>query len=94
MALGAKTGGRKKGVPNKRTAARKQLSADAVNAGLMPLEFMLQILRDPTAETKDRMWAAKEAAAYLHPKLAQIEHGNLGGKALQIALQSSDAGIV
>lgn len=37
---------------------------------LTPLEYMLSILRDEQADPKDRFTAAKEAAPYVHPRLA------------------------
>jgi hypothetical protein len=40
----------------------------------MPLEYMLQILRDEKAPKMMRYMAAKDAAPYLHPRLAQIDH--------------------
>lgn len=42
MAVGKKTGGRKKGVANKITAARKVAIADAVAKGVDPLHVMLE----------------------------------------------------
>lgn len=63
--------GRKSGAPNKATAERQE----AVQAsGLAPLDYMLNILRDETADPKDRMWAAEKAAPYVHAKLASVEH--------------------
>ncbi len=63
---GKKTGGRIKGVPNKRTL-------DVVTAiakeGITPLDYMLKILRDESAETSDRIDAAKSAAPYIHSKM-------------------------
>lgn len=41
--------------------------------GLMPIDFMLGVLRDGNMTFKDRMWAAQTAAPYVHPKLAQVD---------------------
>lgn len=71
MAQGIKTGGRKKGTPNRATAAKVQ---EIAASGLTPLDFMLEVLRDPSQEYPIRMDAAKSAAPYVHPKLASIEH--------------------
>lgn len=71
MAVGKKTGGRAKGVPNKATAAKAQ---EVAASGLTPLDYMLSILRDPDKPEDARMWAAEKAAPYVHPKLAAIEH--------------------
>jgi hypothetical protein len=70
MAKGQKTGGRKKGVPNKRTQA---LQVAVENSGLTPLDFMLTVLRDQEQDYDVRLDAAKSAAPYIHPKLANIE---------------------
>jgi hypothetical protein len=88
-----KTGGRKKGSLNKRTEQAKQLTAELATEvlkrkRLSPLEYMLRQITAPMPEAKTfeqklalrqfRMNAAKDAAPYLHPKLATIEHkGNV-----------------
>lgn len=52
----------------------------AAEGGIMPLEFMLNILRDETVPRDERMDAAKAAAPYVHAKLASVEHtGKDGG---------------
>lgn len=52
----------------------------AAEGGIMPLEFMLAILRDDTVPREERMDAAKAAAPYVHAKLASVEHtGKDGG---------------
>lgn len=76
MAKGMKTGGRKKGTPNKLTMARK---AKIEAAGITPLDYLLGLLRDEDQPQEVRFSAAKEAAPYVHPKLASIE-GNLNHK--------------
>ena len=65
-----KTGGRQKGVANKRT---REIADAAVKEGLTPLEYMLTVLRDRTVdpERRDRMAAA--AAPYIHPRLSNVE---------------------
>jgi hypothetical protein len=62
-----KTGGRTKGVPNKRT---KEILVAAANGGCSPVEYMLAVMRDPAApaDRRDRMAAA--VAPYVHPRLA------------------------
>lgn len=63
--------GRKPGAPNKLNAeARKQ----AAEGGIMPLDYMLQILRDEAKPDDERMDAAKAAAPYVHARLAAVEH--------------------
>lgn len=39
----------------------------------MPLAYMLEVLRDETAETSRRDEMAKAAAPYCHPKLTNID---------------------
>lgn len=71
MALGKKTGGRTKGVPNKATADREKRVTEG---GITPLDYMLEIMRDVENPKDVRLDAAKSAAPYVHPKLAAIEH--------------------
>lgn len=81
MATGKKTGGRKKGTPNKATAAKaRQIEA----SGLAPLDYMLTVLRDERAEQHARMEAAKAAAPYVHPRLASIEHTGKDGGPIEV----------
>ena len=91
MAIGKKTGGRKKGVPNKANIARQQAIAES---GLTPLEFMLSVMRDETNDRRDRMYAANAVAPYVHPKLANIEVGNKNGEAFRVVIDNGDGGIL
>lgn len=69
--------GRPEGAATKRT---REMANKAAEAGLMPLDFMLDLLRDVEADKADRMWAAEKAAPYVHAKLASVEHtGKDGG---------------
>jgi hypothetical protein len=70
MALGRKTGGRQKGARNRATAEAR---AAAEATGVLPLDYMLQVMRDAKAEPKRRDAMAMAAAPYLHPKLSWIE---------------------
>src|SRR5690606_24961764 len=77
MALGRKTGGRKKGTPNKTSAKR---AAEIAASGLTPLDYALSVLRDETASPEDRKWAAQTAMPFCHHRLASVEHtGKDGG---------------
>lgn len=69
MASGGKRpgAGRPAGAVNKATAKRE---AEIKESGITPLDYMLDILRNESAEKDDRMWAAEKAAPYVHPKLA------------------------
>lgn len=84
-----KTGGRKKGTPNKATAAK---AAEVAASGLTPLDYMLEVLRDVEADRSVRLDAAAKAAPYVHPKLASIEHtGEDGGPLIVQILRFEDA---
>ena len=77
MALGRKTGGRKKGTPNKLQRPRKIAQHTLVDVlstdGITPLEYMLAVLRDPHAKALEKSWAAEKAAPYMHPRIAPID---------------------
>ncbi len=66
MAFGRKTGGRKKGSRNKRP---RELIERIEASGLVPLEYMLSVLRDETAPPERRDEMAKAAAPFVHPRL-------------------------
>ena len=74
---GERRGGRRKGVPNKASAAK----AEAIAAsGLTPLDYMLSVMRDEANPSDMRLDAAHKAARFVHPALAAIEHS--GGVAI------------
>jgi hypothetical protein len=70
MALGRKTGGRQKGARNCATAEAR---AAAEATGILPLDYMLSVMRDADADPKRRDAMAIAAAPYLHPKLSAVE---------------------
>jgi len=63
--------GRPTGSRNKRT---KALVEAAQASGELPLDYMLRVMRDPSATAKRRDEMAKAAAPFLHSKLASIEN--------------------
>jgi len=63
-----KTGGRQKGVKNKATSQRELLVAAG---GQTPLEYLLNVMRT-SDDGGMRLDAAKAAAPYVHPKLANM----------------------
>ena len=73
MAAGGKRvgAGRPKGSANKATRA---LQDELASTGVMPLEFLIGIMRDVSAEQGTRIDAAKAAAPYVHARLAAVEH--------------------
>jgi hypothetical protein len=70
MARGRKTGGRQKGARNRAT---EEARAAAKATGILPLEYMLRVMRDPNADTKRRDAMATAAAPYLHPRVGAVE---------------------
>lgn len=62
--------GRRKGTPNRATAARQQAVADS---GMTPLDYLLSVMRDTSQDVTVRLNAARSAAPYVHPKLATVE---------------------
>ena len=72
--------GRKKGVPNKRTTAL----LDAVaQGGQMPLQHMLDRMRDSREDPKIRAQMAVAAAPYCHPRIASVELTGKNGGPIQ-----------
>jgi hypothetical protein len=78
MAIGRKTGGRRKGTPNRRTA---EMRAEMAATGELPLDYMLRVMRDETADPVRRDAMAKAAAPYLHLQLqsTRLQHTNPDG---------------
>lgn len=74
MAVGRKTGGRKKGTLNRCTAKLKELAAE-LPVGDSPLDFLTAVYRNPELPLDVRLDAAGKAAPYMHPRLAAINHG-------------------
>ena len=66
MTWGRKTGGRTKGVTNR---ANAEVRAAAATRGILPLDYMLEVMRDATADKRRRDMMAQAAAPYLHAKV-------------------------
>jgi hypothetical protein len=79
MAWGRKTGGRRKGTPNKKTSvlAAKAEAEVGGACGEEPIDYMLRIMRDPTVEPARRDAMAKACAPYRHPQLQAVAHKHL-----------------
>jgi hypothetical protein len=73
-----KTGGRKKGVPNKATVERAKGHAELVEQarreGETPLACMLRLMRDPEQSPEVQRQMAIAAAPYCHPRLNSVDH--------------------
>jgi hypothetical protein len=72
--------GRKRGAPNKASAARQ---AKVAASGDTPLDYMLKVMRDGKADPGRRDDMAKAAAPYVHPKLASMQHSGPRGGPIQ-----------
>src|SRR5262245_58863170 len=70
MARGRKTSGRQKGACNRAT---EEARVAATATGILPVDYMLSVMRDPSADVKRRDAMAMAAAPYLHPKLSSVE---------------------
>ena len=68
---GERRGGRRKGTPNRATAAK---AAEIAASGMTPLDYMISVMRDETAARPERLEAAAKAAPYVHPRLSAIEY--------------------
>lgn len=79
MAGGARPGaGRPKGSTNEATKLKRDAVLAAAGGGETPLQYMLRVMNDETAEKPRRDDMARAAAPYIHPKQATIEHtGNV-----------------
>jgi len=86
-----KTGGRKKGVRNRRT---RELLERIEASGITPLDYMLQVMRNTKAPLAIRFEAARQAAPYIHPKLAAIEHGSPDGGPHIVEIRWRDSEVV
>lgn len=68
---GARPGaGRRKGVPNRRTA---EMLEKASAEGELPLAYMLRVMRDSRVDPKRRDEMARSAAPYCHSKFVAKE---------------------
>lgn len=93
-----KNAGRPKGSATKRT---REIADRAMEEGISPLEYMLNVMRDNTehedprvqvARDAMRFEAAKAAAPYIHPRLQAIEHsGGITVKSLAEELAALNA---
>lgn len=68
----AKTGGRKRGTPNRVQSAAREAAAQS---GELPLDYMLRIMRDAGVDSARRDAMATAAAPYLHARLAAMTIG-------------------
>lgn len=65
-----KTGGRKKGTPNKIPST---MLLQVAATGETPVQFMLSIMRNKKCKLERRFEAAKAVAPYVHNRLSAVE---------------------
>lgn len=63
--------GRKKG--SKVTRTRETAERIAGDGQLMPLQYVIDVMRNPKTKQRRRDWAAATALPYVHPRLQTIE---------------------
>lgn len=86
---GERRGGRKKGVPNKASAAQ---AAAIAASGMTPLDFLLSVMRNGNHDWSTRVDAGKAAAPYVHPKLSSMELTGRDGAPLAVNVTRFGAG--
>jgi hypothetical protein len=97
-------GGQRKGAgrkPGSATRKTREIADRAMDEGITPLEFMLNVMRkEPSADLDERgllaaitlrFEAAKAAAPYMHPRLAAVEHSGPNGGPIASALMNVSA---
>jgi hypothetical protein len=83
---GERRGGRQRGTPNKATIAKAAaLKAASTDPAIMPLQFLLGVMRDPTAPTDLRIQVARAAAPLVHGKLGAGTTGDPLGRVGAVA---------
>lgn len=55
------------------TKRNRDIAEAAMLAGQTPLEFMLNIMRNENADSRDRQRAAEVCAPYLHPRISPLD---------------------
>lgn len=70
--------GRKKGSANRKT---REIADKVAESGITPLEVMIEAMLSmrESGEIEKAASIAKDAAPYVHPRLAAIEHSGKGG---------------
>ena len=78
--------GRRSGKTSERLAAIEA-------AGITPLDYLLTTMRNEELEKAVRLDAAKAAAPYVHPKLANIDTTVKGDAEHPLVISSTDGGL-
>jgi hypothetical protein len=88
--------GRPRGVPSQKTINRLKIAEEAGAAGITPLELMLTNMRSLWEEGTEKSKAAaceiaKDAAPYVHARLATIDQNIKGGAMVVKIIKFADA---
>jgi hypothetical protein len=82
---GERRGGRQRGTPNQKTALRNAaLAAAAANPALLPLEFLLGIMRDSNVPSEMRIKVAQATLPFVHARPGSARCGDPAGTATPI----------
>jgi hypothetical protein len=82
---GERRGGRQPGTPNKKTAlVHAAFDAATSNADLLPLDFLLGVMRDSSISPDWRIKAAQAALPFVHSKPARSPVTDPAGSAKQV----------
>jgi hypothetical protein len=74
---GERRGGRQRGTPNKKTVLRNAaIAAAAANPDILPLEFLLGMMRDPKLSPELRIKVAQAALPFAHAKPGSARPGD------------------
>ena len=70
------------------TAKTRAIADAAIANGITPLEVMLNAMRklDGEGQHLSACSIAKDAAPYIHPRLASVEHGGPDGGPIQVTV--------
>lgn len=84
--------GRPLGSTNKTTVQRQ---LEEQNSGkLMPLDYLLEVVRNPKVPRRERVQAAQYAAPFLHSKLTSTEIKGPNNGPVQVVIAGSDKGLL
>lgn len=99
MAKGKKTGGRRKGTPNRSSVAGQAAFAaiaekvEALIPGAFDGDahtFLMMVYRDPDIHVQTRLEAAGKAIQFEKPRLAAVQHTGREGGPIEMLLQEID----
>ena len=80
-------GGRREGAGRKPESVSKldaEARKKANEGGVMPLDFLLGIMRDENQDARSRLDAAKAAAPYCHARLSSTEVSGPSGSPVEV----------